>query len=76
MLVKMKTLSAGPNGPVQPGQQVDVPPKEAKELIAGGYAEAVGGAADKPAAVKKAADEKPAADVPAADSQTEGEKAQ
>lgn len=73
MLVRMKTLSAGPNGPVQPGQCVELPPKEAKELIAGGYAEA---AAEKPAAVvKKEASENPAAAAPGNEGQAEGDKA-
>ena len=38
MLVKMLTTSAGPDGVRQSGSVHDVPDKEAKELIAGGYA--------------------------------------
>jgi hypothetical protein len=39
--VKMLTLSAGPNGVIPVGQIVEVDDKEAKELVEGGYAEAV-----------------------------------
>lgn len=38
MLINMKTLSAGPEGNRLPGKNYEVPDKEAKELIAGGYA--------------------------------------
>ena len=42
MKVKMLTLQAGPKGVREPGKEYDVPDKEAKELIAGGYAQPVG----------------------------------
>ncbi len=38
MFIEMKTLQAGPTGTREPGKVYDVPDKEAKELIAGGYA--------------------------------------
>ena len=38
MRVKMRSLSAGPDGIFQPGAVVEVGRKEAKELIAGGFA--------------------------------------
>jgi hypothetical protein len=41
MKIKMKTTSAGPDGIRMAGQIVDTDLKEAKELIDGGYAEAV-----------------------------------
>lgn len=39
--VKMKTLSAGPDGVMDIGKVYDVTAKEAKALIEGRYAEAV-----------------------------------
>lgn len=39
MKVRMKTLSAGPDGVLSPDQVVDVSPEKAKELVAGGFAE-------------------------------------
>lgn len=41
MRVKMKTLSAGPEGVVPPGGIANVSPIEAKDLVSGGYAEYV-----------------------------------
>jgi hypothetical protein len=41
MKVKMRTLAAGPDGLYQPGQEIDLPAKQARALIEGGYAEAV-----------------------------------
>lgn len=41
MKVRMITLAAGPEGVLQPGQEVELPAKEAMALIAGGYAEEV-----------------------------------
>ena len=38
MRVKMRSLSAGPDGVFEPGSVVEVSRKEAKELIAGGFA--------------------------------------
>lgn len=38
MIVKMLSLQAGPSGVRQPGHVYDVPDKEAKALIEGGYA--------------------------------------
>ena len=38
MKVKMRSLSAGPNGVFEPGSVVEVSHKEAKELIRGGFA--------------------------------------
>ena len=38
----MLTLQAGPKGVREPGKEYDVPDKEAKDLIAGGYAQPVG----------------------------------
>ena len=37
----MRTLSAGPGGNRLPGLVYDVPPEEARALVAGGYAEPV-----------------------------------
>lgn len=42
MKIRMKTLAAGPAGVYRPGQEVDLPADEARALIEGGYAEAVG----------------------------------
>jgi len=39
MLIRMLTIAAGPEWSAQPGDVVDRPDKEAKGLIAGGYAE-------------------------------------
>lgn len=52
MLVKMRTLSAGPSATLHPGQIYDRPEAEAKALVAGGYAE------DMTPPVKAAAEEK------------------
>jgi hypothetical protein len=41
MRIKMLTLMAGPDEVRKPGQIVDVPDKEAKSLVDGGYAVAV-----------------------------------
>lgn len=41
MRIKMKTLAAGPNGVLSPGQEVEVAGDLARALIEGGYAEAV-----------------------------------
>lgn len=41
MKIRMKTLAAGPEGVLQPGQEVDVDDALAKEWIARGYAEEV-----------------------------------
>ncbi len=41
MKVRMKTLMAGPDGVLQPGQVVDLPVEQAETLIAGGFAVAV-----------------------------------
>lgn len=41
MRVKFKTLSAGASGIIRPGEVVDVSETEYKQLIDGGYAEAV-----------------------------------
>ena len=40
--VKMKTLSAGPNGVMREGGEYEVPADQAKALIDGHYAEACG----------------------------------
>lgn len=45
MKVKLRTLYCGPRGSFQPGQTVDFDEASAKELIAGGYGEAIGSAA-------------------------------
>ncbi len=39
MRIKMRTLASGPEGHVHPGTILELNEKEAKELIAGGYAE-------------------------------------
>lgn len=39
MKIKMKNTSAGPEGAKLAGHVYDVPEKEAKELLEGGYAE-------------------------------------
>jgi hypothetical protein len=49
MKITMLTLQAGPNVMRQSGQSYDVPDKEAKELIAGGYAVEVSPAKAAPA---------------------------
>lgn len=41
MKIRMLTLAAGPDGVLQPGQEVDLPGEQARALIEGGYAEAV-----------------------------------
>ena len=41
MKVRMRTLAAGPGGVLRPGQVVDLPEKQARALIQGGYAEEV-----------------------------------
>lgn len=41
MKVRFKTISAGPNGAIYPGDVVEVSESEAKLLINGGYAVAV-----------------------------------
>ena len=41
MWIEMKTLMAGPGGVREAGKVYDVPDKEAKALIEGGYAEQV-----------------------------------
>jgi hypothetical protein len=43
VLIKMKTTSCGPDSPTRHADKIyDVETKEAKALIAGGFAEAVG----------------------------------
>lgn len=49
MKVEMLTISCGPKGNHHPGQIIDVPEAEAKDLIKGGHAKAV------PEPAKKAA---------------------
>jgi hypothetical protein len=44
--IRMKTLDAGPQGVIQPGQVISVSAKEAEDLIKGGYAEPYGSAAE------------------------------
>ncbi len=41
MKVRMRTQYAGPSGTCGPGKIIDLPQKEARELIKGKYAEAV-----------------------------------
>lgn len=49
MRVKMLSTYAGPAGSCAPGKTIDLPDDQAKGLIDGGYAEAVGGeVAEKP----------------------------
>lgn len=48
MKVKMITLDAGPNGVKEPGKTYNVDAKEAKELIDGGYAEAISVTKEEP----------------------------
>lgn len=74
MEIKMKTLSAGPSGVRNPGSIHNIDAKEAKDLIAGGYAEAtrvIPPLVDKVAAEKAAAEkeetEKAAAEKAAAE---------
>lgn len=38
MRIKMITIQAGPEGTREPGQVIDVPDAEARQLIEGGYA--------------------------------------
>ena len=44
----MITLDAGPNGVKEPGKTYNVDAKEAKDLIDGGYAEAISVAKKEP----------------------------
>ena len=53
MKVFLLTLMAGPEGVVHPGAVIDVSIEEARELIAGGFAEPAG-QAGKPEAVDPA----------------------
>jgi hypothetical protein len=70
MWIEMKTLMAGPNGVREAGKTYEVPDKEARVLIAGGYAEEVAAPRSKPVVEKatgsrgreKAASRKPAED--------------
>jgi len=57
--VKLLTTMAGPEGCFVPGQVIDVDEKKAKELISGGYAEAVEEKTVKPAEAEAAAIEPP-----------------
>lgn len=41
MRIRMLTIMAGPDGIVHPGQEVDLAPERARELIDGGFAEAI-----------------------------------
>lgn len=41
MKIKLRTLLANPEGVFQPGTVVDFPEGQAKELVNGGYAEAL-----------------------------------
>lgn len=64
MLIEMKTLQAGPLGTREPGKRYDVPDKEAKTLIEGGYAVEVKRGA-KPQRATGRRGEEQAVDVPA-----------
>jgi len=57
MNIRMLALQAGPNGVREIGKEYDVPEKEAKELINGGYAEPVK-AKDVEAVVEPTAEKK------------------
>ena len=46
--MRLKTLLAGPGGCHQAGSEIDVDDKQAKELIAGGYATAAAPGAPQP----------------------------
>lgn len=54
MRVKFKSIVAGPEWSAQPGQIVDVTPKEARDFVAGGYAELVDPPADERAVLDHA----------------------
>lgn len=41
MRVRLKSVYAGPAGCFQPGSEHDFPEQEAKQLVAGGYAESL-----------------------------------
>lgn len=41
MKIRMKTRSAGPDGIHSVGDIIDIPDKQAKQLVDGGYAEAM-----------------------------------
>lgn len=47
MKIRMKTLAAGADGVLQPGQEVDLPPEVARQYIAGGYAVPVRGGQER-----------------------------
>lgn len=47
MKIRMKTLAAGADGVLQPGQEVDLPLEVAKQYIAGGYAVPVRGSQER-----------------------------
>lgn len=50
--VRMRTLASGPEGIMRPGRTYDIDAGQAKELIEGGYAEAVKGAAPETASMQ------------------------
>lgn len=39
MQIRMKSIAAGPEWSAQPGQSIDLPEAEARQLVEGGYAE-------------------------------------
>jgi hypothetical protein len=42
MKVRYKTLAAGPGGVIRPGDEAEVTEQLGKQLVSGGYAEAIG----------------------------------
>lgn len=59
MKIKMITLAAGPNGNLEPGQEVDVPVEFAQQLIEGGYAVEIEEAiSDQPSAISEEKEQK------------------
>ncbi len=59
MKIKLRNQYCGPSGVYKPGAELDLPSAEARQLIDGGYAEAV----KATAATKKRADKDESADA-------------
>jgi hypothetical protein len=59
MKIRLKTLMAGPGGVVRPGEVVDLPGDQARELIAGGFAELAEKPKPEPPPIKTATAEAP-----------------
>jgi hypothetical protein len=58
MLIKMRTMSAGPDGVRHPGELYNLSAMEARDLIAGGYAEDATPPVKAPSAGEEAPEER------------------